>query len=880
MAAPNSSTQVNPARSLTLRFSALLSLFVALLGGTYLVVSNGLTAKEHDSLLVNLAGRQRMLTEKYGREINLALARLAVDDGERAKDAERAAAVTAGLFEATLAALLDGGEVDNGDGERIQLPPIQGSEIIEQLRRTEAEWLSLRRAGALALKSHTARHPSRGTGGEVQTARTLAEMDHAVLLVQQRSEAKLRRVDTLMRWAIAVGALLFAATVTFVRTTIVTPLGDTMTTLSLTNVRLRREAIQREAAETTLREQEALISSVLETAADGIITIDGSGTIGSANDSACRIFGYAAAEIIGHNVQMLMPAVFRERHEKALGRYLETGERKIIGNSREVVGLRKNGTVFPMELAVGEAKLGKGRLFSGIIRDLEEERGKDERLGHMLKLFVDATDPIVIGDLEGRIIDLNDEVVRAYGYSREELLGEPFMSLVPPEHDPMADDLLRCCLDGEEVRSVEIVHRTKAGRDIPVLLSISLLTDENGLPNGIASHAKDVSEQKELQAQLLQAQKLEAMGTLAGGIAHDFNNLLTSILGSSEILTDQLEPGGRLARSAQRIQKAAERAAALTTRLLGFSRKQVTQRVGLDLNRVVEEIEELFVRTLSENVEFKTDLASEGLHVLADEGQLGQVLMNLVVNAGDAMPTGGKLLLTTVSEQIPGDRARMLDIPPGRYVALRVRDSGEGIAPEVLSQIFDPFFTTKEVDKGTGLGLSTSLGIIREHAGAIAVESEVGVGTTFTILLPEVEPSSTIEAEPVGAAPPRTQASGETILLVEDDEIMRDLLSEVLEEEGYNVVVAPEPVEALSLSSALDGGIALVVTDVVMPSMSGFLLARELRAQRPQIRILYMSGYTDQMLADQGDLRDDDPFIRKPFGNDTLLAKVREVLDA
>jgi len=490
MAARTKSVPANRTRSLTLRFSALLSLFIALLGGTYLVVSSGLSAKEYDSLIVNLAGRQRMLTEKYGREINLALARLAVIDPETAAESARAASQTARRYEATLAILLGGGEVEGGEGKRIQLPPMQGAELVEQLRRAEVEWLRLRKASALALDSGAGERVSKLREVEIQTERALAEMEHAVLLLQRRSEAKLRRVGMYMKWAVVLGALLFVTTVAFVRKTIVVPLADTMT---------------------TLREQEALISSVLETAADGIITIDESGTIESANDSACRIFGYSATEIIGQNVRMLMPTIFRKRHERALSHYLETGERTMIGSSREVAGLRKDGSVFPMDLAVGDAKLGERRLFSGIVRDLEEERGKDERLGHMLKLFVDATDPILIGDLEGRIIDLNDEVVRAYGFRREELLGEPFMSLVPSEHHDEADDLLRRCLTGEEVRSVEVMRRTKAGKDMPVLLSLSLLTDEKGRPNCVASHATDISQQKELQAQLLQAQKLEAI---------------------------------------------------------------------------------------------------------------------------------------------------------------------------------------------------------------------------------------------------------------------------------------------------------------------------------------------------------------------------------
>ena len=632
-----------------------------------------------------------------------------------------------------------------------------------------------------------------------------------------------------------------------------------------------------------LREQLADVAArskaVEEAAVDGILTIDESGTIDSANHSACRTFGYTTAEMIGQNVAMLMPAPFSEQHESYIERYVRTGERRIIGIGREVVGLRKDGSVFPMELAVGESRLGGQRIFSGIVRDLEKRRGTDERLQRLLKVFFDATDPIVIADLEGRMIEINDEAVRAYGFGREELLGKSIETLAPPERQPEMAGLLERCRAGEEVRSIEVLRRTRAGETLPVLLTLSLLTDEEGRSIAIASLAKDISALKQLQEQLVQAQKLEAIGILAGGIAHDFNNLLTSIRGSSEILIDQLEPGGRLARSARRIQKAADRAAALTTRLLGFSRRQVTQRVVLDMNKAVQGIQELFVRTLSEDVEFKTDLSREALFVRSDESQLDQVLMNLVVNAGDAMPSGGRLHLTTAREEVDGERARRLDISSGRYVALTVRDTGHGIAPEALAQIFDPFFTTKEVGKGTGLGLSTAVAIIREHGGAIAVESQVGVGSTFTVLLPEVDAPSTDVGATSGVAA-RTQASGETLLLVEDDEIMRDLLCEILEEEGYVVVVAAEPVEALALSRSHDGEIALVVTDVVMPNMSGFLLAEELRSQHPLIRVLYMSGYTDQVLADRGNLKEDAPFLRKPFGNDSLLQKVREVLDA
>lgn len=866
-------------QALMLRIGLLLSLFVVLLAGAYLLVLAGVKANEHDSLAVNVAGRQRMLTQQYAREINQALAALAVSDRALAEEKSRKASATADLYEAALRVLLEGGEVTIGGKERVALPPALSVNWAAQLDRATTEWEVLRKLGSRVLLSEIEER-SRLLGSiDSQTARVVAEMDQTLLLMQWESELKLRRLRQYLAWAFGLGGLLFVGTLVAIRSKIVLPLEQSLSDLSLSNSGLQAEMVRRESAESALQDRESMMRSVFESAADGIITIDEERTIESANQAACQIFGHSMEDLVGHDVGMLVPMPLREAYERSLERYLRTGEGGIIGHSREVAGLRKDSSVFPMDLAVGEVQLHDRKLFSGIIRDLEHERGKDERLGHLLKLFVDATDPIVIGDLDGRIVDVNDEVVRAYGYSRADLLGESIRVLVPSERYPEWDLLLDRCRAGKEVRSVEVVRRTKSGEDVPVLLSLSLLTNEDGEPSAIATHAKDISKLKQLQEQLLQAQKLEAIGILAGGIAHDFNNLLTSIRGSAEILIDELEPEGRLARSARRIQIASDRATALTTRLLGFSRRQVTQRVAVDVNEAVQEIREIFERVLSEEVEFKTDLLGEALYALADESQLQQVLMNLVVNAGDAMPVGGRLLLSTERKQVDDARAQLLGVSPGRYVSLCIRDTGQGIPREVMNKIFDPFFTTKEVGRGTGLGLSTSLGIIQEHGGAIAVDSEVGVGTSFTVLLPEVE-GRLAEARATSEALVRRSAEGETILLVEDDEIMRDLLSEVLQEEGYSVIVAADPIEALALAREYEGGIALVVTDVVMPNMSGFLVAEELRSQDPQIRVLYMSGYTDQVLADRGDLRDDDPFIRKPFGNESILAKVREVLDA
>jgi PAS domain S-box-containing protein len=627
-----------------------------------------------------------------------------------------------------------------------------------------------------------------------------------------------------------------------------------------------------------LRESEDRGRVILNTAADAIITVDEAGTIESANRATADLFGYEEGDLVGHNVRMLMPPPFVDEHDGYLERYHRTGEARIIGIGRDVQGLRRDGVVFPIRLSIGEARLEDGsRLYTGVIHDLTERVAAEAQAARLGTILENSLNEVFVFDDESlRFSEVNRGARDNLGYALEELQSmtpvdikpeydmETFRALIEPLRSGSVPKLqfntVHRRKDGSEYRvEVHLQHRVETGEFVAIIL--------------------DTTDREILERQLLQAQKMQAIGTLAGGIAHDFNNLLTSIRGSSEILLEHLEPGGRLARSASRIERAADRAAALTTQLLGFSRKQVTRRTAMDIRDAVREVRDLFVRTLPEDVELKTDLDAGALYVVADPSQIAQVLMNLVVNARDAMSHGGTLLLQTGREPVSGRRAVGLDIAPGEYAAVRVRDTGEGIAPETLEQIFDPFFTTKEVGKGTGLGLATAFGIIREHGGALEVESEVGVGTTMTVLLPVHEAAVVApSASELVELPER--GSGATVLLVEDDDIMRDLLREVLQEAGYRVVSAAHPDEALASARAHDGEIDLVVTDVVMPKRSGFLLAKELRQEYPGIRTLYMSGYTDQELADRGQLSDDDPFIRKPFGNDVLLAKVREVLEA
>ena len=504
------------------------------------------------------------------------------------------------------------------------------------------------------------------------------------------------------------------------------------------------------SVEESLEKADALAQTVFETAPDAILTTDEAGVITVANGAAARLFGYEPSELVGQNVKILMPSPYAEEHDGYLERYRRTGEARIIGKGREVEGRRKDGSVFPIRLAIGEGRYDGSRLFTGVLHDLSEVR--------------------------------------------------------------------------------------------------------------------------DLQRQLLQAQKLEAVGALAGGVAHDFNNLLTSIRGSSEILVDQLEPEGRLARAARRVQRAADRGAALTSRLLAFSRRGVVQRRVIDLNEVVRETEELCAHTLPEDLAQTLELADGPLHVRADENQLGQVLLNLVVNAADAMPQGGRLTVATGRD---GNGA----------VSLEVRDTGEGIPDAIREKIFEPFFTTKERGRGTGLGLATAASIVREHGGEIRVVSEAARGTTFTVLLPEADapdreqPAAEPEAsDGVLADGASLDAPDQTILLVEDDEMARELLVEVLEEAGYSVVPTAGPEEALERARQREGDVDLLVTDVVLPGMTGLELARELRARNRRVRVLYMSGYSDQALADRVGLGAQEAFLRKPFGNSALLDEVRKVL--
>jgi signal transduction histidine kinase/ActR/RegA family two-component response regulator len=432
-------------------------------------------------------------------------------------------------------------------------------------------------------------------------------------------------------------------------------------------------------------------------------------------------------------------------------------------------------------------------------------------------------------------------------------------------------------LDGEIVSGIETCRLRKDGSQVSVSLSCGPIRDALGQVCGSVRVLSDISEAKRLERQFLQAQKMEAFGQLAGGIAHDFNNLLTVIIGFTELAIDRVGSMPDVAADMKQVKEAGARAAQLTRQLLAFSRKQVWTLEVLDLNQVVSHFEKMLRRIVREDIRFGI-VATPNLECTkADRGQVEQLLMNLVVNARDAMPQGGELTIATANVVLDTAFVREhVGAVPGRYVALTVQDTGCGMTPEVLARIFEPFFTTKGPASGTGLGLSTVFGLVQQSGGHITVDSAPGVGTTVTSYWPVVE-DEVAAAAPLATNPARRGT--ETILLVEDDAGVRYLIGKVLERHGYDVLTARDAEDALGIEQRHSGTIHLLISDMIMPGLSGADLAQRIVALRPDIQVLFVSGYASQEAMDLGVSSRNAGFLQKPFNPDTLACTVRERLD-
>jgi PAS domain S-box-containing protein len=493
-----------------------------------------------------------------------------------------------------------------------------------------------------------------------------------------------------------------------------------------------------------------------------------------------------------------------------------------------------------------------------------------------LAAIVESSDDGIVGlDLAGAVTDWNRGAERLFGYAAAEVAGRPIFDLLPAAERAGAAETLGRLRRGEAVPPYEAVRGRKDGTPVSVSVRLSPIRDGDRV-TGVSLIYRDLTESRRLEQQLHQSQKMEAVGQLAGGIAHDFNNLLTVINGYSDLLLGNLPPGDPGRAVVEEIYKAGERAALLTRQLLAFSRRQVVEPRVIDLNGVVGEAARMLRRLVGEDITLTVVPAADLGRVRADPGQVEQVLLNLVVNARDAMARGGHLTIETADVDLDGRYARShLEVRPGRYAMLAVSDTGVGMDEATKARIFEPFFTTKG-DKGTGLGLATVYGIVKQAGGSLYVYSEPGRGTTFKVYLPVVDRGAA--ADQSEADPERHLHGTGTVLLVEDEPAVRALSRMVLEMYGYTVLEAANGGEALRVGGAHAGPIHLLVTDVVMPGMGGREVAERLRPRLPDMRVLYVSGYTDDAVVRHGVLAAETAFLQKPFTPVTLAAKVREVL--
>ena len=652
-----------------------------------------------------------------------------------------------------------------------------------------------------------------------------------------------------------------------------------------------RDEARHDLAETVLSR------TLLEAIPDAIVAVNHEGVILQINSQTESLFGYTREELIGTRIETLVPDRQREQHRHHFIHFTEKPKTRRMGAGLDLRGRRRDGSEFPVEISLSPVSTDAGMVVLSAIRDvsdrkrIEEElvrandelgRRKDRQLWeyqNRLALVEDSSHDAIIGkNLDGLITSWNKGAERIYGYKAEEVIGRSITLLAPPDRKQEIPRILDDIRQGRQVEHFETVRVTKDGRFLNVSISVSAIRDVNGNIVAASTIARDVTAQKKAEEQLRQAQKMEAVGRLAGGVAHDFNNILGIITSCTELLRPHVGNDPLPVELTGYIRDACKRGSSLTRQLLAFSRRQqpVEARV-FELNERLQDVSKLLRPLMGDDVTVTFLPRSKSAFVEADPGQLDQIVLNLAVNSRDAMQKGGKFVIETDTADF--DEAFARQHPPmqaGRYVMLAVSDNGSGMDEATRSRIFEPFFTTKEVGKGTGLGLATVYGIVKQSGGHIWVYSEVGHGTTFKIFLPCVDEKAGMDraAEEEVAFP---RGDGSTIMLVEDDPIMRRLTRQMLENQGYSVIEAQDGNSALEAIAAHTGSIDLVLTDVVMPGVSGPELVLRLMNSHPETRFLYMSGYTGELVVDHG-LAEGVGLLEKPFTRAALLTTVEKAL--
>ncbi len=641
---------------------------------------------------------------------------------------------------------------------------------------------------------------------------------------------------------------------------------------------------------------EATLIGLLDAAPDAMVVVDQSGTIVLVNGQTERLFGYERGELVGEPVEKLVPEQFRAGHPSHRDGYMGQPAHRPMGVAgMQLAGRRKDGSEFPAEISLSSIKTDTGMLVSASIRDATDRLRAERQFRSLLEA---APDAMVCVRTDGRIAFANARAEQLFGYTQRQLIGSPIEMLMPealraahPAHRSgyFSDPTPRPMGAGRQLAA-----RRADGTEFPADISLSALETEEGLL--VSAAIRDVSdrlreqaererlmeqaERERLEAQLHRSQRMESLGQLAGGIAHDFNNLLAVILNYASFVSEDMAEaaaasGGERWKQAlgdvSQIRLAAERAGRLTHQLLAFARREVVQPRVLSLNAAINDMEQILRRTIGEQVELVIELADPLPNIVADPGHLEQIILNLAINARDAMPGGGTLTIDTGGVDLgTGDP----ELASGKYVCLRVTDTGVGMPDDVKERAFEPFFTTKPKGEGSGLGLATVYGIVSQTGGFTRIVSEVDKGTTIIVLLPVSEDEATAHEK----ADESKVGGKETILVVEDEDALREVTRRILTRHGYVVLPADSGVAAIALAEQHNGPIDMLLSDVIMPKMQGKAVADEITKRRPDVRVLFMSGYAQPVLGDEvtnGSFR----LIEKPFDEATLLRTVREVLD-
>jgi len=643
------------------------------------------------------------------------------------------------------------------------------------------------------------------------------------------------------------------------------------------NLLLAATAMEREIAVRDTRESERRYRGVVEDQTDLVCRFRPDGKLLFVNQAYCRFHGKSREQLIGTS---FFPTLSEQDREIPMQQFcsLTAAEPIQAYDSKILLG---NGRLVWQQCTVRALFDDAGKIteFQGVIQDITRRKESEEalRLGEerFRAILHSVVDGVIVLDSSGSVTLFNPAAERVFGRLAGQVLGRQFRELLASDDWQKYEGYLPHV--GENApKVIEVGALHSNGGTVPIDLAVSEVV-RGGVQMRIVI-VRDISERKQLEDQYRQAQKMEAVGRLAGGIAHDFNNLMQAIMGYINLLDRRLAPGDPNHETVGHIQKSLAHASSLTGQLLAFSRKQVLKPKVVALNKIVGGMNHLLERLLGETLHLEVDLAQPVPWIRADPGQIEQMILNLAINARDAMALGGTLGIKTANVTLAAPKAFSSGhLPPGDYALLNVSDTGCGMSAEVKAHLFEPFFTTKETGKGTGLGLSNVYGIVKQTGGDIAVTSSVGNGTTFHIYLPRFEARP--EEEESSQVAPATDGGSETVLLVEDEELVRMMLVEVLKAAGYSVLDARHGEDALALAEKFHEPIDLLVTDMTMPGFSGSELARRLGEKRPEMRVLFISGYTDQETAQWGKLNQPVHYLQKPFHPDAFLTRARQILD-